>query len=70
MTKKTIYILIISLLVIGAWIAFEIYHQSQETTLPEIVQQQIEPIKAELPTGFFAELEGRIGNRVGDRLGY
>lgn len=70
MTKKTIYILIISLIVLGVWLGFEVNHQSQETTLPEIVQQQIEPIDAGLPVEFLSDLEQRQGQRVGTRLDY
>lgn len=70
MSKTTVYLLIISLFVLAAWLGFEIYHRSRETTLPEIVQQQIEPVDPNLPTKFLEALRGRYGNRVGEELKY
>lgn len=70
MTKKTVYILIFSLIVLGAWLGFELYHGSQETTLPEIVQEQIEPVNSNLEIGFLDELEKRQPQRVESKLNY
>lgn len=70
MNKTTIYILIATLVVLGAWLGFEAFHTSQETTLPEIVQEQIESVDPELSTEFLDELEKRQPRRVGNKLNY
>ena len=62
--------MITTLLVIATWVGFEIYHQSRGTTLPKVVQQQIEPIDTNLPTDFLNELEARQKQKLEEHLKY
>lgn len=68
MSKHIIQVLIFTLITALAWLGFELFHQAKQTTLPEIVQEQIVPLDPKLPIEVFEELKQR--EVVGEELGY
>ena len=68
MSKHIIQILIFTLITAIAWLGFELFHQTKEITLPEIVQEQIAPLDPELPTEVFEKLRKKEG--IGEDLEY
>jgi len=68
MSKQIIQILIFTLITVIAWLGFELFHQARKTTLPEIVQEQIEPLDPTLPLEILEDLEKR--EAVGEELEY
>lgn len=68
MSKTTIYVLILSLITLLAWLGFELYHQSQQTTLPQPVQESLNPIDPSLNTQILDELQEKQVNQKGESL--
>lgn len=60
MKQKDILLLLIpSFLVIVAWVAFSIYHNSVASTIPEVLNMQITPISPNFDTNEVSQLKQR-----------
>lgn len=50
---------VVSLLAVGSWVIFDVYRALTNTTVPKVLQKQIEP----LPVDISAELIGELRSR-------
>ena len=51
---------VLSLLAVGSWVSFDVYRAITKTTLTEVVQRQIEPLKIDLSIELLKKLQSRV----------
>lgn len=62
MSKSTIQVLVLTLIIVVALVGLELYHKSKEITLPNIVEEQLKPMDPNLPTQILDQLEQKSAN--------
>lgn len=60
LSQSALIIGVFSLLSVGSWIAFDLYRALVKTTLPEVLQAQIQPLPTEINEEVLADLRGRL----------
>lgn len=58
-SKSVLIIGIFTLLTVGSWVIFDVYRSLVKTTVPNVVQQQIQPLDSKLDNDVMTDLQAR-----------
>lgn len=58
-SKSVLIIGLLTLLTVGSWVIFDVYRALVKTTVPHVVQQQIQPLDSKLDPDVMTDLQSR-----------
>lgn len=58
-SRGVLIIGVFTLLAVGSWVGFEIYRSATKTTLPTVLQSQIQPLEPEVDQKLIDDLKSR-----------